>query len=473
MPLNTTGFERPRLTEIKADYDQRFADALGPVNTSPDSVIGQIIGIFSAALDDAYETLQDNYDSMYPYSAEGTSLDGAVSFVGLERLGSTSTTVTACVYGAESTLLPTGVMTRAGSVQYATTADTVISRANALDVEIEVGTVVNSVAYQIIAGGVLAQYISDASATANEIINGLASAFNPLNFTATVTGSTLRLHSFDKVSDFPLTLDANLTITKLGSPAVFTAIELGASALPAGALTAIDSPILGWDSVSNLVAGTTGRDVESDADLRTRHSTSIRATGSATVKAIRARLLSDVPEITAVQIYENRTSDVVDSMPSHSFETVVSGGSTQDILDKLWELKPAGIETYGTTSGQAIDDNGDAQTIKFSRPITQYAWIRVSVDELYTEEPLISSVQASIMAAVLAYGNTLGVGNDIIPQRFFGPIYASTTGLGQITVEAAITALPTDVPTYSTNNIAIGRAGISEFVTNRVSVVGV
>jgi len=473
MPLNTTGFERPRLTEIKADYDQRFTDALGPVNTSPDAVIGQIIGIFSAALDDAYETLQDNFDSMYPYSAEGTSLDGAVSFVGLERLGSTATTVTACVYGAESTLLPTGVMTRAGSVQYATTADTVISRANALDVEIEVGTVVNSVAYQIIAGGVLAQYISDASATADEIINGLAAAFNPLNFTATVTGSTLRLHSFDKVSDFPLMLDANLTITKLGSPAVFTAIELGASVLPVGALTAIDSPILGWDSVSNLVAGTTGRDVESDADLRTRHSTSIRATGSATVKAIRARLLSDVPEITAVQIYENRTSVVVDSMPSHSFETVVSGGATQDILDKLWELKPAGIETYGTTSGQSIDDNGDAQTIKFSRPVTQYAWVRVSVDSLYSEEPLISSVQSSIIDAVLTYGASLGVGTDIIPQRFFGPIYASTTGLGQITVEAAITALPTDVPTYSTNNISIGRAGISEFVTNRVTVVGV
>jgi uncharacterized phage protein gp47/JayE len=473
MPLNTTGFERPRLTEIKADYDARFTDALGPVNTSPDAVIGQIIGIFSAALDDAYETLQDNYDSMYPYSAEGTSLDGAVSFVGLERLGSTATTVTACVYGAESTLLPTGVMTRAGTVQYATTSDTVISRANALDVEIEVGTVVNSVAYQIIAGGVLAQYISDASATDIEIIAGLAAAFNPLNFTATATGSTLRLHSLDKVSDFPLTLDSNLTITKLGSPAVFTAIELGASVLPTEALIVIDSPILGWDSVSNLVAGTTGRDVESDADLRTRHSTSIRSTGAATVKAIRARLLSDIPEITAVQIYENRTIDVVDSMPSHSFETVVSGGATQDILDKLWELKPAGIETYGAISGQSIDDNGDAQTIKFSRPVTQYAWIRVSVDQLYSEEPLSATTSGAIKDAVLAYGATLGVGIDIIPQRFYGPIYGSTTGLGQITVEAAITALPGDTPSYSTNNISIGRVGIAEFVLDRVSVVGI
>ena len=473
MPLNTTGFERARLADIKADYDQRFTDALGPVNTSPDAVVGQMIGIFSAALDDIQETLQDVYDSMYPFSAEGVSLDGAVAFVGLERLGSSATTVTACVYGSESTLLPSGVLTRSGTKQYATTSDVVISRANALDVEIEVTTVINATSYQIIAGGVLAAYTSDASATAGEISTGLAAAFNPANFTAVATGSKIRVYSFDKVSDFPLTLDANLTITKLGSPAVFTAVELGATALPVASLVTIDSPILGWSEVSNLVAGATGRNVESDADLRDRHSTSVRATGSATVKAIRARLLADVPEITAAYIYENRTAEIVDTMPPHSIEAVVSGGTTQIILDKIWDLKPAGIETHGSTSGQVIDDNGDSQTIKFSRPVTQYAWIRVSVDALYLEETLTSTIQAAIAEAVLNYGSSLTVGEDIITQRFYGPVYGATTGIGQITVEAAITATEGGTPSYSTNNISIDRAGIAAFAVARISVVGV
>jgi len=473
MPLNTTGFERARLADIKADYDQRFTDALGPVNTSPDAVVGQMIGIFAAALDDIQETLQDVYDSMYPFSAEGTSLDGAVAFVGLERLGSSATTVTACVYGSESTLLPSGVLTRSGTKQYATTSDVVISRANALDVEIEVTTVINATSYQIIAGGVLAAYTSDASATAGEIATGLAAAFNPANFTAVATGSKIRVYSFDKVSDFPLTLDANLAITKLGSPAVFTALELGANVLPVGSLNIIDSLILGWSEVSNLVAGATGRDVESDADLRDRHSTSVRATGSATVKAIRAGLLADVPEISAAYIYENRTSETVDSMPPNSLEAVIVGGSTQDILNKIWEVKPAGIETYGSTSGQVIDDNGDGQTIKFSRPVTQYAWIRVSVDSLYLEETLTSTVQSAIADAVLSFGSELDVGEDVITQRFYGPIYGATSGIGQITVEAAITATEGGTPSYSTNNIAIGRAGIAEFAVERISVVGV
>jgi len=473
MPLNTTGFERARLAEIKTDYDARFTDAFGPVNTNPDAVVGQMIGIFAAALDDIQETLADTYDAMYPFSAEGTSLDGAVSFVGLERLGATATEVTACVYGAESTLLPTGVLTRSGTKQYATTSDVVISRANALDVEITVMTVLNATSYQIIAGGVLATYTSDASATAAEIATGLASAFNPLNFTATATGSKLRLYSFDKVSDFPLTLDANLSITKLGSPAIFTAVELGANVLPAGALTIIDSPIMGWNSVNNLVDGATGRNVETDSALRDRHSTSVRATGSATVKAIRARMLADVPEITAAYIYENRTTEIVDSMPPHSMESVIVGGANQDILDKLWEVKPAGIETYGTTVGQVIDDNGDGQTIKFSRPVTQFAWVRVSVDALYLEETLTSTIQAAISDAVLSYGDTLDVGEDVITQRFYGPIYTATTGIGQITVQAAVTSTEVGVPSYSTNNISIGRAGIALFSAARISVVGV
>ena len=473
MPLNTTGFERVRLADIKADYDQRFTDALGPVNTNPDAVVGQLIGIFSAALDDVQEVLQDTFDAMYPFSAEGTSLDGSVSFVGLERLGASATTVTACVYGAESTLLPAGVLTRAGTKQFSTTADTVINRANALDVEIEVTTVANSTSYQIIAGGVLVEYTSDVSATASEIAIGLAADFDSDNFTAVATGSKIRVYSADKVSDFPLTVDTNLTITKLGSPAVFTAVELGATALPVAALITIDSPILGWDEVSNLVAGTIGRDVETDDELRTRHSTSVRATGSATVKAMRARLLAEVPEVTDCYIYENRTSEEVDTMPPHSVEAVVVGGTDQSVLNKLWEVKPAGIETHGDLSGQVIDDNNDTQTISFSRPVTQYAWIRVSVDLLYTEEALTTTLVAAISDAVLAYGQGLNVGEDIITQRFYGPIYTATTGLGQITVEAAITATEDGTPSYSTNNISIGRAGIAQFATARISVIGV
>ena len=471
MTLSATGFSRLRLAEIKTLYDQRFTDALGPVNTYPDSVTGQVIGIFSAALDDIQESLQDVYDAMYPASAEGVSLDGSVSFVGMTRLGATATTVVGVAYGTEGTLLPTGVLARSGAIQYASTADVVISRANALDVEIEVTTVLNATAYQVIAGGVLATYTSDASATAAEIAAGLAAAFNPADFTAVATGSKFRLYSKDLISKFTLTVDASLSITKLSSPVNFTSIALGANACPAATLTTIDTPILGWDLLSNLAAGAVGRAVETDSELRTRHAQGVRATGSATVKAIRARLVAEVPEITSAFIYENRSQYTVDGMPPHSIECVVVGAADQTVREKIYELKPAGIETFGLITGTVTDDNGDTQTVKFSRPVTQYAWVRVSIDLLYPEETFPATAQASIKEAVLAHAATIEVGEDIIAQRFYGPIYAATSGIGKITVEVAVTASPSGTPAYSTNNISIARAGIAAFDIARVTVL--
>lgn len=473
MALTAEGFERPRLPELKQNYDDNFTDVLGPVNTNPDAVIGQIIGIFAAAMDDAYEALQNNYDSMYPFSAEGTSLDGAVSFVGIERIAESPTKVVAVCYGSESTLIPAQSLTRSSdNKQYVSDADTVISRSASCDVEITVSTITNSATYQVIAGGVSVVYTSDSSATGPEIAAGLAALFGA-DFIASSSNDKLLLRSADGVSDFTLTVDSKLTITKLGTPVSFTCLENGANVLPIGSLNAIDSQIVGWDSIYNFVAGDTGRNIETDEELRIRHADGVRASGSATVKAIRARMLAEVDSVEYVSIYENRTNTIVDSMPPHSFETVVSGGTNQEVANKLWELKPAGIETYGNTSVQVTDDNGDIQLVEFSRSTDKFAWIRVSVNALNSEETLSVSITDAIKNAVLSYGNTIGIGEDVITQRFYGPIYSATSGIGNITVEAALTNLISDTPSYSTTNISVSRAELAKFDLTRISVVGV
>lgn len=475
MSLTTEGFDRPRLNEIKADYDQRFTDAIGPVNSNPDAVVGQIIGILAAAMDDAYEALQNTYDSMYPFSAEGTSLDGAVSFVGIERIGATPTTVVAMCYGTESTLIPAGALARSlDNRQYATTVDTVISRSSAGDVNIEINSVLNTANYQVIAGGVSLVYVSDATATAIEIAAGLASLFDPLKFIATASAGILTLRSVDLQSGFTLTVESKLTISKLGTPVTFTGLVMGSYALPTNALTSIDSSIVGWNEVNNLAPGATGRFVESDEDLRTRHANSVRVTGAATAQAIRSRLLAEVDSVMHVAIYENRTS-LIDafSLPPHSFETIAVGGLNQSVANKLFELKPAAIETYGNTAIQVEDENGDLQICKFSRPVEKSAWIRVNVNTLSPEEVLTFTTVQSIKTAVKAYGDSLNIGADIITQRFYGPIYDATSGLGSITVEAAVTDLPAGVPAYSTLNVALARAEIAIFDEIRIIVVGV
>ena len=475
MSLTEQGFERPRLTEIKQDYDQRFTDALGPVNTNADAVVGQIIGIFAAALDDAYEALQNTYDSMYPFSAEGTSLDGAVSFVGLERLAAAPTTVVAMCYGNEGTLLPAGALARSlDNRQYVVTADTVISRSSSGDVLIEPNVLTNGATYQVIAGGVSVAYTADGSATAEEITAGLAALFDADVFLATADNGVLRLRAADQYSDFTLTVDSKLTITKLGTPVVFTGLELGAYGLPANSLTRIDSSVLGWNEVNNLVAGATGRFVETDEELRERHANSVRVTGAATTQAIRSRLLAEVDSVTYAAIYENRTNAIdAFNLPAHSFEAVISGGANQAVADKLFEVKPAGIETHGNTSIQVLDENGDVQVCKFSRPADKFAWLRISVNALNPEEVLTGVVVQAIKTAVMEYSATINIGEDIITQRFYGPIYAATSGIGSITVEAALTTTAGGTPTYSTGNVSVARAELAVFDEARITVVGV
>ena len=79
----------------------------------------------------------------------------------------------------------------------------------------------------------------------------------------------------------------------------------------------------------------------------------------------------------------------------------------------------------------------------------------------------------AIKDAVLLYGQSLGVGNDIITQRFYGPIYAATSGIGSIAVEAALTNLISDTPFFSTSNVPVARAELAVFDEARITVVGV
>ena len=473
MSLTAEGFVRQRLAEIKADYDKRFTDALGPVNTAPDSVTGQMIGIFSAALDDVYELLQDIYDSMYPPTAEGVSLDGAVSFIGMQRLGAESTSAVVMLYGSESTLVPQGALVRSlDDKQYATTADAVISSSNAGDATLEVTDVVAGAQYQVDAAGVPHIYTAASGDDANDIVDGLVAEFDSSSFLANNDGGKLRIRAVDQQSSFPLSYGSHLSLNKIGSPAVVICADTGAYEAPAGAISRIDTSVSGWDSVNNLVDGATGRDVETDDELRARHAESVRLTGAATAMAIKSRLLSDVPEVNYCRIFENRSGSIdAFGLPSHSFEVVVQGGLDIVVAKKLYELKPAGIETYGTTTVSVSDANGDAATIKFSRATEKYLWVRVTVDALYAEEPLTQQASGAIKDAVIAYAAKMDIGEDAIGQRFVGPIYAATTGIGAVSVEVAVTDAPGDTPTYY-ETVAIDRRSVAVADTSRISVLG-
>lgn len=385
--VTAEGFERPTFEDIENDLRERAREVLGPVNTGPESAIGQQIAVQAEREALIWEALEAVYLGQYPRSASGLSLDGAVQLTGVTRLSATRTTVQVDLSGDPGTTIPEG---------------------------------------------------SEASNDNGDL--------------------------FELVED--VELDGNGD----GSGQM-RAVEAGEVLALAGTVTTIETPVSGWGSVTNPDDGNTGRPRETDPELRQRQAESTAVTGAGTVPAIRARLLQQVDDVTAATIIENRTDTTDgDGRPPHSFETVVSGGTDQDVADKLWETKPAGIETHGATTVTVTDSQGQDHAISFSRPTPLYIWVQLTMTKDGSGD-FPDNGETAAKEAIVEYGEGLGVGDDVIYQALYGPIYRNIPGIGSITVEiAASTDATTEPSTYSAANIDIGGNEVSQWLADRVTV---
>ena len=473
--LSSSGFSRKRLEDIKSELEAEFRSEFGDVNTAPDSVIGRIIGIIAKGQADTWEQLQAVYNSQYPDSADGFSLDNVAALVGVQRLAATRSTVTASASGAEGTALTTGRVVEVPDTgeRFESTQSVTITKSNAVDIDVSVANVLDSTTYTITVNGTALDFTSDASATEAEIIAGLVSAVNggsePVS--ATDNGDNTMTIDADSVdTSFNASVDANLQIDQVASPMPMRSQNTGPIEALSGTLTEIVTPVSGWASVTNAEDADEGRNTETDEELRTRRAQSLQVAGSGTVESIRARL-REVTNVEDAFVIENRTDSTDGSgRPSHSFEVVVAGGLDQDIADTLWEHKPAGIETYGTENINVTDSQGNTQVINFSRATEIYMHVKVTYTK-YTEETFPSDGESQIEDNVLEYGQTHSIGEDVIVQRFFGPIF-EVPGIATVTVEIATSATAGGSPgAYQTTNLAISQTETAVFDSSRITIV--
>lgn len=308
--LNNNGFTIKRETDIITELETAFKAAFGEINTNADSVFGQIIGVFSKPLAELWELSEAVYLSQYPASAEGLSLDGVAQLTGILRLGPTKTVVTGVLLGDQGTVVPAGSLASIQDTEniFQSTENKTIDKAEVLQCVISIGTVSDSQLYTITIDGTGHDYTSDASATAQEIVTGLVTNVNSgqSKVTAVDNGDeTITITVDDKITVFSVDITAELDFNAIGTPVQFEAQNEGSILAVSGALSVIESPVSGWDSITNLTDGSTGNDTETDPDLRLRREVSLRVIGAATASAIEARLLQEVSNVTAVNILEN------------------------------------------------------------------------------------------------------------------------------------------------------------------------
>lgn len=107
--LTATGFKKKLLSDIDSDIDAKLKIAFGAfINTLPQAVFGQIKGIFSSELAEVWELAEAVYNSQYPDTAAGVSLDNVNQLNALERLPAQATLVTCTLSGTNGTLIAAG-----------------------------------------------------------------------------------------------------------------------------------------------------------------------------------------------------------------------------------------------------------------------------------------------------------------------------------------------------------------------------
>ena len=230
-----------------------------------------------------------------------------------------------------------------------------------------------------------------------------------------------------------------------------------------GSIDTILTAISGLDSLTNLDEAVQGRNEETDSEFRIRRLENLFISQGGTLGAMEARLL-DVDGITFVAGRENRTAAIVGGLAPHSFEmTIISSGLTDDqIAQEIFTVKPAGIESNGTESGNAIDSFGTIQVMKWNiaTEIDIFFIANLTTDSNYpvTGDQLVKD-------ALVAFGNALSTGDDVINWRAKCALEDIPGIVGNIVLFQGTSAAPT-----TENDISIAINEVANITDANITV---
>lgn len=229
-------------------------------------------------------------------------------------------------------------------------------------------------------------------------------------------------------------------------------VEAGKFVTAVGQCDKIKTPVTGLDEVYNYYESTLGRDPETDAELKIRYRQSL-VTGDGTVDAVVSNILNYVEGVISCQGYENVEDITVDGLPPHSLYIVCDGGLAQDVAERIYKHKPAGIQTFGQQQVTVLTANGDPFQIFFDRVTVKYLWIRCTISP-DTQDPPPFPDNGRETAKQILYDTSVAIqniGSDAIAQKYVGPLYKGLDGIRNIIMEVALTDSPNDTPNYVTS----------------------
>lgn len=238
----------------------------------------------------------------------------------------------------------------------------------------------------------------------------------------------------------------------------------GPTTAASGALTKIESPVSGWISVTNPGPAIAGSNVETDEDYRARRAEVLAQEGGSTL----AGIVADVRVLPGVLTAAGRenTTELTDAtgMPPHTFEVIVRGGDDSAIANSIWKNKPAGVDSYGTTSINVLDEAGAVQLVRFSRPTLKT--INVNVSATTDAHYVAGSLRVALELASVDPNSDIvfKVGEPVYLVRLLSEA-SEVPGVVNVTMDVDLApTVPVDaVPTTPAKTLVIGVREIASF----------
>lgn len=487
MAMTVAGLQTLRYAEIVENVKQSLYTDLSPsIDLSEDSAIGILLSTVCREIAGVYEIASEVYDSGVITKAEGTSLDELTLLNGIYRYVAKATTGFLEVTADNGTLLTTDsrIRSTAGDI-FNPREQYTITPTQSIGATVYVNSVHSGEDYDIVIDNVVFKHTATSTDTPETILQALATAVNGgLEMIASVDLSdpakpllTVQRDpgNINKRTQIALvTATTYLTFTKVIGLILIDAEETGAIVADAGVVIQMETSIAGVDTVYNRYDLTIGRDGESDTELRQRYLDNLVVTGIATFDSI-LEAVRRVEGVQTASVTENATEVTVDNIPAKSFKVTVVGGNVNNIAQAIWDTKPVGIRSYGTTKGVATDAGNHNHDIYFVRPDPRFVWVKLSytIDDEETLNFLPADVPSEIKRAILTYGATLEVGDDVIPNRIIRYVYERVNGIIIDSVTVAVNSTQTTPPVdgdYGSVRVPVSENQYTVWETNQFTI---
>ncbi len=212
-------------------------------------------------------------------------------------------------------------------------------------------------------------------------------------------------------------------ISDTGSVAVmFVLTETGIIPVGANTVNSIVTQVAGWDTVNNLSAGITGRNIESRSEFYARIKKSAAINSQGSINAIEAAL-ANITGVTAVLLLENDTDTTVIksgvTIQPHSICISIFGGDNDKIAETIYKKKDMGCGTVGNTPLSYINGKGTLYNYNILRPEPAPVGIYITI---YNTDNLPAGITQNIKQSV--FNNFQGLDGSV-PVKMGEVLYAS------------------------------------------------